>query len=292
MFNDPSHRYLDYGSFKAHSFHCMGGLCEVLVQTSSKETSEKVFAVVHKEARRLEEKYSRYVENNLVDKINKAGGKSVKIDSETFQLLKFADALYQASHGLFDITSGVLRKVWKFDGSENVPDKSEITPLLKKIGWDRVIFNKSKLEVPEGFEIDFGGVGKEYAVDSCAEKARQINLAPTLVNLGGDLAVTGPKKDAGPWSIDIDQSEEKIVLFEGGVATSGDKNRYLMHQGQRLSHILNPKTGWPVQEAPRSVTVFATNCTEAGALSTLSMLMGKDCEVFLKSEADQFKIVW
>lgn len=291
MFADSTHRYLDYGSFKAHSFFCMGGLCEVLVQTTNKEISEKVFSVVHKEARRLEKKYSRYDETNLVHKINNAHGKSVKIDIESFQLLKFSDALYHASQGMFDITSGILRKVWTFDGSENVPELEEIKPLLTKIGWDKVSFDKSSLRIPDGYQLDFGGVGKEYAVDSCTEKAKLMKLAPALINLGGDVAVTGPKKDGSPWNIDIDQSDEKVILFEGGVATSGDKNRFLMHHGKRLSHILNPKTGWPVQDAPKSVTVFASNCTEAGALSTLAMLNGKKCENFLKSEADQFKII-
>lgn len=284
--------FIDYGNFKAYSFHCMGGLCEVLVESANKDISDKIFNQVAEEARRLEKKFSRYNSDNIVYKINHAQGRKVKIDSESFQLLKFADTLYQASRGLFDITSGVLRKAWTFDGRDVTAEAPDVNPLLSKLGWKQVCFDKKSIQIPNGFEIDFGGVGKEYAVDSCKDKADKIGLAPTLVNLGGDIAVTGPKKDGCPWKVAVDQSKESVALFSGGVATSGDKNRFVMFEGRRLSHILNPKTGWPIEGAPRSVTVYADTCTEAGALSTLSLLQGADCEKFLKQEADQFKVIW
>jgi thiamine biosynthesis lipoprotein len=269
----------------------MGGLCEVLVETSSTPKSLQVFEVVYNEAKRLETKYSRYRDDNIVNKINNSSGKPVDIDDETFSLLQFADSLYDASNGLFDITSGVLRKIWTFDGKSLVPEKKQIDRMLKYTGWKKVKYDQSSISLPENWELDFGGLGKEYAVDSCCNKARMLNIAPALINLGGDIAVTGPKKNNAKWTIQVDQSDKVILLSNGGVATSGDKNKYLMHNGKKLSHILNPKTGWPIANAPRSVTVIAPNCTEAGAISTLSSLMGTNCEKFLKSEAQEYYVI-
>lgn len=270
----------------------MGGLCEVLVETRQQEVFNQIFSTVFSEAKRLEAKYSRYLSSNVVFRINHSSGRAVKIDNETYLLLKFADSLFYASHGLFDLTSGVLRKIWVFDGSGRVPSETDVKALLKKIGWSKVEFNKSRIQLPEGFELDFGGIVKEYAVDSCVALVRKLQTAPSLINFGGDLAVTSEKTDGSAWKIDIDQSDEKLALYQGAVATSGDKHRFLMHQGRRLPHILNPKTGWPIEGAPRSVTILANNCVEAGALSTLSLLRGKQCEAFLSEEAEQYKIVF
>lgn len=288
---DSSYNLLDYDQFKAHSFFCMGGLCEVLVETKDKDLSNIIFNEVYKEAKRLESKFSRYRTDNIVYKINNAHGKPVKIDKETFRLLQFSNSLYKASDGLFDITSGVLRRAWNFDGKSNVPNTSEINSLLELIGWDKVRFDKKSLSLPKHWELDFGGVGKEYAVDSCCEKAKSISNTAALINLGGDISVTGPKNNQEPWLIEVDQSQKKIYLLEGGVATSGDKNRFVIHNGKRLSHILNPRTGWPIEDAPKSVTVIAQTCAEAGALSTLGSLMGNKCEEFLESEAEDFNVV-
>lgn len=287
---DLTYQYKDFGSFKTHSFFCMGGLCEVLIETTDPLVSDKIFSDVYHEAKRLEKKYSRYRDDNIVYQINNALGKSVKIDNESYRLLSFADSLYHASHGLFDITSGVLRRAWTFDQSENIPGQDQIDDLLKLIGWSQVKLTKDKVQIPKGWQLDFGGVGKEYAVDSCCQKAKALGLAPTLVNLGGDISVTGPKLNHQAWQIRIEDSDEIIMLYEGSVATSGDKNKFLIKDGRKLPHILNPKTGWPIEGAPHSVTVIASNCTEAGALATLALLQGPQAEGFLKAEANDFRV--
>ncbi len=289
---DLSIQFLDYGTYKAQSFQCMGGLCEVLAETSDTVEAKKIFNVVYDEAKRIEKKYSRYDSTNLVHKINNADGTTIPIDDETYRLLTFAHSLYVVSEGLFDITSGVLRKIWTFDGSDKVPDPTLIRPLLQNIGWKNVKLTKNSVQIPSGWQLDFGGIGKEYAVDSCCELARKTSLAPALINLGGDIAVTGPKKDKSPWKIEVDQSDESLRLFSGAVATSGDKNKFVMHKNKKLSHILNPKTGWPIEGAPRSVTVVANTCVEAGALSTLALLQGPKAESFLRDEAKEYKIVF
>ncbi|MCK4675467.1 MAG: FAD:protein FMN transferase, partial [Gammaproteobacteria bacterium] len=140
---------------------------------------------------------------------------------------------------------------------------------------------------PIGMEIDLGGIGKEYAVDRCVQIARQKTSESVLVNFGGDLAMTSARKNKRFWSVGrlITSSEEACGLFQlyhGAIATSGDANRYLLKDGKRYSHILNPKTGWSVLDAPHTVSVAAATCIEAGMMSTLAMLQGGQAEAFLK----------
>ena len=139
-------------------------------------------------------------------------------------------------------------------------------------------------------EIDFGGLGKEYAVDSAVLKIMQQSEVPVLVNFGGDLRVTGPRRDQRPWLVAIEAADgtgvtsSRLELSGGALTTSGDARRFLQKNGVRYSHILNPRNGWPVRHAPRSVTVAAPTCMEAGVLSTLAMLQGRKAEAFLRRE--------
>ncbi len=264
----------------------------MLAETSDTQEAKKIFNVVYNESKRIEKKYSRYDTANLVHQINTANGTPVTIDEETHRLLMFADSMYKVSDGYFDITSGILRKAWTFDGGSRVPDASTLQSLVANVGWKNVKLTKDTVQIPSGWQLDFGGIGKEYAVDSCCELARKTSSIPTLINLGGDIAVTGPKNNKAAWRIDVDQSEEKLMLFAGAVATSGDKNKFVMHKNKKLSHILNPKTGWPIENAPRSVTVVAATCVEAGALSTLALLHGSGAEAFLKEEVKEYKVIY
>ena len=139
-------------------------------------------------------------------------------------------------------------------------------------------------------EIDFGGIGKEYAVDRAAKLGAEAGGVPLLVNFGGDLCASGPRRDGTPWNVAIetpvaDTLLPPFTLERGGVATSGDARRFLQKDGVRYGHILDPRRGWPVQDAPRSVTVVAASCGEAGLLATLAILQGAGAEGFLKKRA-------
>ncbi len=141
-------------------------------------------------------------------------------------------------------------------------------------------------------QIDFGGIGKEYAVDQALRAASAVTHAPMLVNFGGDLAVSGPREEGTPWRVGIEstatpsspQAGKLIDLSAGALATSGDTYRYVSEEGERLSHILDPRNGMPVRGAPRSVTVAAPSCTHAGMLTTMAMLKGAGAEEFLRNE--------
>lgn len=280
-------------------FRAMASNCELLLDMENKQEAEKQLNLVMQEVHRIEQKFSRFRDDNIVYSINHAEGASLEVDQETASLLDFAQQCYLISEGLFDITSGVLQQVWRFDGSDNIPNQTAIDAILNKVGWNKVKWNKPRLQMPNGVMIDFGGIGKEYAVDRC-----QIMLSgnsSALINLGGDISVTGPRVSGNPWIVGVEdpndtsrvkRSAQEYALYRGGLATSGDVNRYIFHNGKRYGHILNPKTGWPAESAPRSVTVAAATCTDAGLLSTLAILQGKQAEIFLKQQEVEYWIVW
>lgn len=276
-------------------FSAMASPCEVLVDSDDIGAAEHLTSLVANEAWRIEDKFSRYSPGNIIDRINTASGEGVQVDEETAQLIDFSVSLYELSDGKFDITSGVLRRVWRFDGSSKIPTREAVTDVMKYTGWHRVDWKSPLLAMAPGMEIDLGGIGKEYAVDRCAGLLRNTTDTACLINFGGDLVATAKPTRRSAWKVGIEalntqthESDRLVNLFTGGLATSGDARRFLMHDGIRFSHILDPTTGWPVPDAPRSITVAAESCTQAGMLSTLGMLKGARAEAFLDAQEVQF----
>ena len=233
------------------------------------------------EVKRIEAKYSRYLADSVVSTINRAAGKSpVDIDAETAQLLAYADVCYTQSEGLFDITSGILRRAWNFK-ADRPPSREVIAPLLPLIGWQHVQRTPTQVSLAlEHMEIDFGGFGKEYAADRAAAVLLSYGLRHAFVNLGGDVVVTGPHADGQPWQLGIRHPRQNdgvlasLPISSGAIATSGDYERFLEFEGRRYSHILNPRTGESVQGF-QSVTAFAPTCLVAGSITTIAMLKGE-----------------
>ena len=271
-------------------FTAMASPCEVLFDFDERPRAESLGSLARTEARRIERKFSRYAPDNIIHEINSSAGRPVPVDTETAGLLDFADRLHGLSAGRFDITSGILRRIWKFDGGDRVPSRRQTKALLPHIGWQKVRWENARLTLPEGMEIDLGGIGKEYAVDRVAALLAEQTPAAFLVNFGGDLRAVGSRRGGRPWEVGVErpgfenQAHLQLNLEQGALATSGDANRFLKRDGVRYPHILNPRTGWPVSKAPRSVTVLADTCTEAGCLATLAMLQGAGAEDFLQEQ--------
>lgn len=288
--DDRSSRLVRSGPDFLFLFHAMATPCEVRLETEDAALAEAVAEVAEREARRIEQKFSRYRSDSVVGKINAGGGRELAVDAETANLLDFADRCFALSDGLFDITSGVLRRIWRFDGSDRVPTDAQIKAIRLLVGWKKVKWRSPAITLPAGMEIDFGGIAKEYAVDRTLAVIGEITRQPVLVNYGGDLCVSGARRYGAPWKVAIESVEAAgnvaglIELTYGALCTSGDARRYLLKDGLRYGHILNPKTGRPVENAPRSVTVAAATCIEAGLTSTLAVLQGRRAEAFLKRE--------
>jgi thiamine biosynthesis lipoprotein len=275
----------------------MASPCEVLVDTDDPGVAGAALDLAVEEAERIERAYSRYRTGNVVHRINHAAGRPVPVDAETAHLLDYAAACHEMSGGMFDITSGALRRVWTFDGGSRVPSAEAIAGVLEHVGWHRVTWKDATLTMPAGMEIDLGGIGKEYAVDRAAALIAARVSCAFVVNFGGDLDANGPRRDDGPWVVGVDDPERtgeavlyRIEIARGGLATSGDARRFVVWQGRRLGHILDPRTGWPVEGAPRSVTVLAATCLEAGTLSTLACLQGPHAAEFLSAQDIEFRV--
>lgn len=275
----------------AGRFTAMASPCEILVDTDDRESAETALRIAEAEARRVELKFSRYRTDNVVHRLNHSNGEPVPLDEETAGLISYAATCYELSGGLFDITSGALRRAWTFDGGSRVPSADDLAEALRHVGWNRVTWRDSTLTLPAGMEIDLGALGKEYAVDRAAALIAAEIQDPVLVNFGGDLRASGPRRGGRPWGVGIDDPRRpgeaalyRIELRGGALATSGDARRFVLHRGKRLGHILNPKTGWPIEDAPRSVTVLTHTCLESGTLSTLAYLRGPGARDFLEEQ--------
>ena len=260
-------------------FKAMGSPCELLLYCENKTRYEDTLRNVRKEIERLENTYTRFRDTSLTAEINRSAGKCpVSVDLETSKLLEYADALYKQSDGLFDITSGVLRRAWDFK-SGRVPTDSDLEPLLELIDWPAVERTEKSVYLPKTeMQIDFGGFVKEYAADVLAIKCLESGIKSGLVNLGGDMRVVGPHPSGSGWKIGIQHPRKvntaitKLTLFSGGIATSGDYERYMMVENVRYSHLLNPKTGKSIQPAYASTSVIADSCLIAGSCATVAML--------------------
>lgn len=276
-------------------FTAMASPCEVLIETREEQLARRIATVAAQCAWSIERKFSRYRDDNIVHRINTADGAPVVVDEEAAKLLDFADALTGMSGGRFDITSGVLRRAWTFDGGDRVPSQETIDALLQYVGWEKVRWDRPRLQMQPKMQIDFGGIGKEYAVDAAARLIEdEFGSISCVVNFGGDIVVRHPRKDGSVWRVGIEAAATPgsavgmIGLRQGGLATSGDSRRFVVANGQRYSHILDARTGWPVTDAPRTVTVVANTCTQAGALSTLAILQGADARQFLETQGVRF----
>ena len=261
-----------------HRFNAMGCPCELrLFAPTDKDCSHAIGACVE-EIRRFETKYSRYREDSVTTAINRAAGvEPTCIDEETASILKYAEVCYEQSNGAFDVTSGVFRQVWHA-GRQALPSQEEIDACLSKVGWDKVQRSDGRvyLSVP-GMELDFGGVVKEYAADAAALLARQRGIRHGLINLGGDICIVGPQPSGEPWPIGIVHPLKTISpiatvsLLEGALATSGGYERFMEIEGRRYSHLIDPRTGWPI-DGLLSVSVVADQAVVAGSIASVASL--------------------
>ena len=288
-------------------FAAMASPCSIQIDTQDERATRRAAKAAIAEVQRIEAKFSRYQSGSVISRINQSAGKAaVEVDAETRELLGFAHALWEMSDGLFDISSGVLRRAWNFRQSA-LPTPEAVQAALACVGWEKVELKDNSVRLTQvGMELDFGGFGKEYAADRAAAVLHQHGMQHALVNLGGDLHALGPRGlpelSGAPWRIQIAHPRPEagkpaaplasLALARGGLASSGDYERFLIHEGKRYCHVLNPHTGWPVTHW-QSISVLATNTTTAGALATIAMLKEQDAADWLPSQdARYLGVLW
>lgn len=278
-----------------YSFQAMGTACRVVIDVPDRTEVDDVAQQAIDEVYRLEETYSRYRDDSFLSEINRSCGmgKTVIIDPETSFLLDYAAEAWRLSEGAFDVTSGILRRVWRPDADVASIDAS-LAVLRPHIGFDKVVREGDRLSFAvTDVELDFGGLVKEYAADRAVAVCRSQGIQAGLIDLGGDIAVIGPQLGERPWPIAIasvpgqTNSLPPVLLSHGGIATSGDYARGLRIGDKTYSHILDARTGLPTTGLA-SVTVIAPTAMAAGTLATLAMLRGADGAVWLKARGCRF----
>ena len=259
----------------------MGCPCELRFHADTKQIFARAAASCVAEIRRFERKFSRYRPDSVTSAINRAAGVApVGIDAETAAILQYASVCHEQSGGVFDITSGVLRRIWNRERTA-LPTQSEMDACLALVGWDKVLCSEEQVYLPiPGMELDFGGVVKEYAADAAAIVARQ-GIRHGLVNLGGDICVVGSQPGGDPWRIGIahpvnaDSALATVSLTGGALTTSGSYERYVEIEDRRYSHLIDPNTGWPV-EGLLSASVAAQQAIVAGSVASIALLQPPD----------------
>lgn len=263
-------------------FFAMGTQCELQLYAEDFPAAASAAQCAIDEVLRIESRYSRYRDDSILAEINRAAaqGASLPIDEETAKLLDYAHTCHAKSDGLFDITSGVLRRAWDFE-SDRLPEQQQLDALLPLVGLHQLRWEQSRLsfDLP-GMELDFGGIAKEYAADQAAAVCTACGIEHGLVELGGDISVIGPHPDLAPWIIGIrhpgqlETTMTTVRIVRGAIASSGDYERCIVVDGARYSHLLDPHTGWPVRGLT-SVSVVTGQCLVAGSVATIAMLKGE-----------------
>ncbi|MBI3794806.1 MAG: FAD:protein FMN transferase [Nitrospinae bacterium] len=265
-------------------FEAMGTVCNLYFYAEDEARAQTAADQAIAEVARIETKYSRYDPESFLSHINSVAqiGGELEVDDETASLLNFAHYCNAQSDGLFDITCGILRRAWGDFSEEHLPEKGAIEKLLPLVGMEKIRWSTPRLAFPvPGVELDFGGLGKEYGSDKAADVLADNGIMHGLVDLGGDMNVLGPHPNGEPWQIGIIHPREpgqllgNVAIHKGALASSGDYERCVIIDGERYSHILNPKTGRP-SKGLASASVMAQRCILAGSMTTIALLKGLD----------------
>ena len=263
----------------------MGGPARLVFHhpTTSSTRIEELCRGLQQELQALEQKLSRYRPDSVISQINQRAGTGLltPIDAEVAALLRLCDQLWRESDGAFDATAGVLRTAWSFgDRPEAAPEK--LPQLLPLVNWQGVDINETGVCLScRGMELDLGGVGKEYAVDKGVDWLLGQKLSNFVLELAGDVRAVGGRPDGQPWQVGIrDPGDPEnalitVSLSNAALATSGTTARTLVYQGRQLSHLLDARTGWPVDHVA-SVSAISSTCITAGAVATLACVQPPD----------------
>ena len=266
------------------SFVKMGSDFELTVVAKDAQSGEQFLAEGIAEIERIEHLISSWDPASETSQVNRMAGEApVKVSDELFELVQRAKAISRLTDGAFDITYASVDPLWSFNGgSITPPEVSVISASVAKIGFQKVQLNPSNKSIflPEkGMKIGFGAIGKGYAADKVKSLLQLKGVTGGIVNASGDLSAWGVQLDGQPWQVGLVNPKNKNNVFawfpinDRAVVTSGDYERYLLMDGKRYGHIINPKTGYPSQGVI-SCTVFAPKAELADALATALFVLG------------------
>ncbi len=231
----------------------------------------------------FEARYSRFIGDSLIGRINAAAGEQwVEIDPETEALFKLCQDMIFFTRGVFDPTALPLMKLWNWKAQPPViPTEEAIRAARELVGWNKIQRRPGGIFLPRaGMLLDLGGIGKEYAVDRALTLGLERGLPNVLVDFGQDVRVHGRPDRGDKWIIGLEDPHHPgkcwtaVAVDNEAVATSGDYVRHFTYAGKRFGHIIDPRTGYPVDNGTLSVSIVAPHCTFAGILSTAAFVLG------------------
>ncbi len=261
----------------------MGTFVEIRLIGDTGKTKSAMEAIVS-EMQRIEKLTSFHTPSELMRVNDNAGNGAIKAEKELLEIVAESLRIAQETQGAFDPTIGAVSRLWQFSGNNEarLPEESEITEALQRVGWDRVKIDLSEgtILLPErGMALDLGGIAKGYTLNRVAEIIKSSGLSAALVNIGGDILALGEKDTGKPWRIGVEnpRNNRGIVattdVKDRAIFTSGDYERFFIKDGRRYHHILDPKTGFPADKL-RSVTIVGPTGATLQPLGTAVFVLG------------------
>jgi thiamine biosynthesis lipoprotein len=269
----------------------MGGRFDITIIAKDSLAAEQNIDAVIAEITRIENLISDWKSDTQVSEVNQnAGIRPVKVDREVFDLTQRAIQFSEVTNGGFDISFAAMDRIWKFDGSMTaLPSAEAIQKSVEKVGYKNIILDSVQSTIflkLKGMKIGFGALGEGYATDKCRDMMIAKGIKAGIVNGSGDMSTWGKQPNGKPWNIGVTNPfhPEKLLavvpLGQEAVTTSGSYEKFVVFDGKRYSHIINPATGYPVTGLC-SVTVFGPNAETSNGLSTSLMVLGKKAGLFL-----------
>ncbi|MGI4022155.1 MAG: FAD:protein FMN transferase [Janthinobacterium lividum] len=279
----------------------MGSRWDVTIVAKDSISAEQNIDTCIAEISRIENLISDWKPASQVSQVNSnAGIRAIKVDQEVFMLTKRALKLSKITHGAFDISFAAMDKIWKFDGSmTKMPTLQTIKKSVAKVGYQNVVLNAKNSTIflkLTGMKIGFGALGEGYAADCCRKLMLSKGIKAGIVNGSGDINTWGKQPDGSNWNIGITNPMREDTIFaviplqQGAVVTSGSYEKFVVFNGKRYAHIINPKTGYPASGLC-SVTVFGPSAEKANGFSTSIMVLGKNAGLRLIKNYPQYSCI-
>lgn len=280
----------------------MGNRFTISVVSEDEAWAESQFSAAIVEISRIEKLLTTFSDDSQTNQINQnAGIKPVKVDKEVFDLIQRSLRISSLTDGAFDITYGSIdKRFWNFDKEmTSLPDAEAAKESVRLINYNNVMLDTENQTVflkEKGMRIGFGGIGKGYAAESAKRLLIKNGVKSGIVNAAGDLTTWGNQPSRKPWTISIADPENKHEAFSSlsisglAVATSGSYEKYVIIDGKKYSHTIDPKTGFPVSGI-KSVTIICPNAELADAMATPITVLGVDAGLSLINQMQQIACI-
>lgn len=263
----------------------MGSSFEIAVITESEKEADTLISLAYKEIVRIENLISSWKEDSETALINvNAGVEPTKVSIELYNLIRRAKKISELSEGAFDISFASINKLWYFDGSMNkIPSEEEVKKSIEKINYKNIELNEEDHSVfltEKGMRIGFGAIGKGYAANSVKKMFIELGVKNGMINAGGDLIAWGDGLNGEKWKVGIANPDKKkgavswLQINDMAVVTSGNYEKFVIIDGVKYAHIIDPRTGYPARGL-KSVTIICPDAELADALATTVFVLGQ-----------------